>query len=176
MARSPFYMQETLNSCSVACMRTVLALQFSIRIPESVLRFIGDRPDRRLSRRGTAWPEWRRMLAQANASRNPGLPWTTWRRRHGTGASLAKLLSQGRYPIACVTTHDYHAVVILEVRADAIVLWDPDPSTPRTPGIMPMSVFLSYWHNGAGLREYEVIGGGTLNPTLPSTDPYPVNW
>lgn len=171
----PLFKQETQGSCAVACLRSVLALQFSVRVPERVLRFVGDTATRSLAREGTTWTEWTRMLAAANQARNKGPKWTTWRRRGVSMEGLTAQLSRGRYPVIGITHSELHAIIVLGIQPYTVTVWDPDPGVPPVPLLIDAGEFIARWqHAGA---EYDVIGGGTSVPTPPPDVPaLPFSW
>jgi len=149
MARRCYYMQEQQNTCAVAALRTVLALQFGVRVEsEQVLEVLGTNAHDPIRANGTDTLKLRDMIKGASFAFNKGPEWTLKVRYRGTVAQLKAELRRGRFPMVRiyerVANAEYHMVVVLAITGDRVCLWNPDTSTTR-PVWRSLRWFLSVW-------------------------------
>lgn len=156
MARRRYYMQEQQNTCGVASLRTVLALQFGVTVEsEQVLEVLGTNAHDPIRTNGTDTLKLRDMIKGASFAFNKGREWTLKVRLLGTMAQLKAELRRGRNPLVRiyerVANPDYHMIVVLAFDGDRVRLWNPDTSSKR-PVWRSARWFLSVWrdpHNDA---------------------------
>lgn len=164
--RSFLHVQQRDATCAVASIRTVLHRQFGLRVAETALVALGTSPEAPILREGTAMSQMRTIVKRASAAFNHGPPWTVWNRRRGTLKMLQAAVRRGRWPILIVFLRDYqdhHALVVLDVTADKVVFFDPDPAYKRRPRTLSRAEFLELWtdpHDGTTWMA--VVNGGTL--------------
>lgn len=162
--------QQRNATCAVASMRTILHRQFGLRIAEAALVALGRTASATILDEGTDTGQLRRMVRLANEAYNTGPPWTLRVRRHGTVRQLAYWVRRGRWPMVQVYVTDmdqHHAIVVLEVQADRVVYFDPDPTEGRLPKVMARDQFVQWWTSPVtGERWWAVVNGGTLTSVV----------
>jgi len=159
------YKQERALTCVVAALRTVLSYQFAVRVTEPALEILGNDPEFPIRAYGTDATQLRRMVKGACRALNPAQqPWTLRIYRYGAIAELGAHCAAGRYPI--VRMHDpvdhvaYHVVVVLEVSAAGVLLWNPCPTTRARPEWYAPADFEAWWSGDGQTTWYAVVGGG----------------
>lgn len=158
--------QQRGNTCAVAAVRTVLHRQFRVSVPEASLVALATTPRWPILERGSGTTEIRRMVRGASTAFNSGPPWTLTARRHGTLKQLQNAVRAGRWPLVIVylpAEEAHHTLVILDVTADHVTYFDPDPTT--VPGVvtLPREAFKDRWVDPLdGMTWWAVINGGIL--------------
>lgn len=164
--RPYLHSQQRNATCAVAAVRTVLHRQFGVRIAEAALVALGTVPEAPIVAEGSDTLAMRRMVRGASRAFNPGPPWTLRVRREGTLRQLRYWTKQGRWPIVQVfvpESLEHHAVVVLQVEADRVQYFDPDPSMGKKPRWMSKDRFLDWWLSPiSNDRWWTVINGGDL--------------
>jgi hypothetical protein len=162
--RRKLHKQRRLNTCGVACVRTVLDLQYHVQVAEEALEILGTAAIAPIKQHGAGTAELRRMVKGASQALNPGTPWTLRSRRDATLADLERELAAGRYPIARVydptPATEYHMLVVLGVSEGTVRLWDPSPHAATRPKTMDCSAFVAWWGGDGQEQWYAVVGGG----------------
>lgn len=124
-----FFRQERERTCVVASLRSVLATQFGVVIPEAVLRFAGDDAREPILKTGAHTREMRLMLAVANRAANAGPRWRLRISRHATVADIAREIRAGRYPLVHVygggQTDLSHMIVLCGYKPGYVRFFDP---------------------------------------------------
>lgn len=165
MVRRQLHRQQRANTCAVAALRTVLDLQFNVKIAEKALEVLGTDAHFPILKNGTHNAALRKMVRGASAALNTASPWTLRVRSHGTLEDLRAVLHTGRFPMATVYVEDqaeYHAIVVLDVTDDQVLIWNP-ASHERKPTWQSYEEFIAWWVCPKyGRTEYAVVGGGAL--------------
>lgn len=163
--RRQLHRQQRANTCAVASLRTVLDLQYNVKIAEKALEVLGTDAHFPILKNGTHSGALRKMVKGASAALNTGTPWTLMLRLHGDLDDLRAVLHVGRFPLVTVYVADqneYHMIVVLDVTGDQVFLWDPSVKDHQ-PVWMSHSDFMAWWIcPKRGYTEYAVVGGGTL--------------
>lgn len=167
--------QEKKNTCAVACLRAILALQFDVEVREAALEALGTSARVPIALHGVDNAALRRMVTGASYAYNPGRAWRLTCRNHGTLDELARHVARGHYPLVTVwVSHpdvprgfELHAIVVLEIHAttDAITVFDPAYRRLRR---FTRAQFQTWWTLEDGRTEYAVVTGGELLPEGPS--------
>lgn len=153
-----FFPQERECTCAVAALRSVLASQFGVVVPEYALRFAGDRAALPIVRYGSGPIDIRRMLSVADRARNTGPRWKLRARWRGTIAQLARELRAGRFPMAAVARVDgMHMVVVNGYEPGRVRYYDPATGRSRWRGA---AQFRREWLDEEARTWYAVITGG----------------
>lgn len=160
------HLQQRDATCAIASIRTVLHRQFNVRVAEAALVALGTSPQEPILREGTGLLQMRTVVKRASTAFNHGPAWTVWTRRHGTISMLQAAIRRGRWPIILTylqDCHAYHAQVVLEVTADKVKVFDPDPEYKRRPRVFNRAEFMDQWRDPQdGCTWMAVINGGTL--------------
>lgn len=162
--RRQLHKQERLNTCAVAALRTVLDLQFRLKVAEQALEALGTDAHEPIKTHGTTNRQLRRMVRGASQAFNTARPWTCWIREHCTMEQLDTALQRGRFPLVTVYglidgDETYHMIVVLGIRTGRVRVWDPDDARGEPYWIDELE-FLAWWTDPAGRTEMAVIGGG----------------
>lgn len=153
-----FFKQERANTCAVASLRSVLASQFGVSIPEIALRYAGDTVERPILVEGTHAASLRQMLEVANRAANQGPRWGLRIHRTGVVADLAREIRAGRYPLAAVQYPGIlHMVVVCGYKPGRVRYFDPDSNKTRWIGV---GRWRQLWRDNDGDTWYAVITGG----------------
>jgi hypothetical protein len=158
--------QQRNSTCAVASVRTVLHRQFGLRVSENALVALGNDPHEPIVRYGTDVHGMRRMVRKASEAFNKGPSWTLRVRKRGTLRALRYWVRRGRWPIIqvfVVEALEHHAVVVLDVKNDAVLVFDPDPSEDASPRWVPKATLLEWWVSPINdERWWAVINGGSI--------------
>ena len=161
-----YYKQEKVNTCVVAAVRTVLALQFGVRIKEPALEALGQSAEFPIAKHGASTGDMRQMVKGASRAYNVGKPWTVRVVADGNLSELRSLTCRGKAVICRVNCDPdgfvpYHVVVVLKLSKYRIRLFDPaDPNA--TPKNMTYEAFVPWWTGALdGKKWYATIGGGS---------------
>lgn len=162
--RKLYFRQEKENTCAVACLRTVLQLQFGIAVKEELLEYGGtSATDHPIAKFGTGTVELRRMLMTADRALNERRPWRLRVRAKGTVEELVLELARDRKPMLRMHEPEngvgYHFVVLLAITADRVKLFDPDAGS-EDPLWMSHEEFVRWWTDADGATWYAVVNGG----------------
>lgn len=130
--RSCLYKQQRANTCAVASLRTALALQYGVKIPERILEAHGTTARDPIVRRGTDTKQLREMVKGASRTHNVLAPWRLQVHQHGSIADLQAALEAGLFPLAQVWAQVdgatwYHLVVVVGCGDGIVRIWDPSP-------------------------------------------------
>lgn len=149
------YQQEHRNTCAVAALRSVLASQFGVRLPERVLEAFGTTAHAPIRAEGAAAGQLRRMLDEANRAFNTGPRWVMRFRSRGTLPELQRHCRDGRFPLVRGVNDDgqRHFCLVLHVRDGRVRLFDP---SYRLPYWLPARAFRRWWRD-EGLTWYAVV-------------------
>lgn len=164
MPRRRYYHQEKANTCAVACVRTVLAIQFGVAIPEAALEALGQVAHSPIAKVGSDSTDLRRMVAGASRAYNTKKPWTFLVRCHGSLSDLKRLTDRGRVVLCDVragpnTTVERHMIVVLGVTKRRVRIFDPGDTHPKN---LTFQVFTEWWQDiESGSKWYATIGGGS---------------
>lgn len=154
--------QKAKNTCAVAALRTVLDLQYHLRIPEVALEALGTEADRPIKTHGTTNGQFRRMVQRASAAYVRDARLTCKVRRNATLDDLTAELTRDRYPVVTVynaEADELHAVVVLRVTRHQVRVFDPSPHAGGEPQWMTHAAFLAWWTDPKrGITEYAVVG------------------
>lgn len=160
------HLQQREATCAIASIRTVLHRQFGVRVAEAALVALGTTPAEPILRHGTGLTTIRQIVKRASQAFNHGPPWTVWTRRVGTLKMLQAAVRRGRWPIVITYFPDreyHHAFVVLDVTADRVVFFDPDPTYKRRVRTLSRTEFWDLWFDITdGCTWMAVINGGTL--------------
>lgn len=168
--REYLFLQEGDNSCAVAALRTVLALQFAVVADEDQLEVLGSYAKNPIAQHGTDNSALRRMVKNASTTFNINTPWKLKVKSKATIKELRAHIRAHRYPIVTVTTvfpsfeTQLHAVVILDVTDSHVVVHDPARAAPVAKR-HTHAAFLKWWTIVNGNTEYVVVTGGEPLPT-----------
>lgn len=146
--RHVLHVQQRSTTCAVAAVRTVLHHQFGLRMGEGALVAIGSHPNKPIVEHGSTTTDMRRMVQGASRAHNPGPPWKLRTSRRGTFTKLMKELAAGRWPIVQVyqgEPDEYHAVVVTELTATHVRVFDPDYSRATNLRWMTREAFHAWW-------------------------------
>lgn len=153
-----FFKQERANTCAVAALRSVLAAQFSVQLPETVLRYLGDSAQEPILLHGTKTTALRRMIAHASRASNTGRPWRLRCRLKGRVSDLKRELTAGRFPLARVeVAEDLHMIVVCEYTADRVRIFDPAVGRFKW---LSHPDFVRWWTDAWGDTWWGVVVGG----------------
>lgn len=163
MPKRRYYPQEKANTCAVAALRTVLAIQFDKRIAEPVLEALGTQAHEPIRKHGTGTAELRDMVWLASRAFNTGKSWTVNPRCYGTLAILRKITEERPVLVRVYRPHsgpgtNYHMMVVLSVSRARLRIFDP--ATPDGPTSIMHHTFLAEWLDPDGIAWYATIGGG----------------
>jgi len=170
--REYLFLQEGENSCAVAAVRTVFALQFAVVAEEEILEILGNDAKKPISENGTDNVTMRRMVKNASMAFNTGSPWKLKVKKKATLDELRVELESHRFPIVTVTTvhksleTQLHAVVVLGMDATHVTFHDPARAAPAAMR-KTHDQFLKWWTIVNGDTEYAVVTGGEPLPTPP---------
>lgn len=115
---------------------------------EASLVALGSRPTKPILTHGSTTTDMRRMVQGASAAHHLGTPWKLRTSRQGTFAKLMKELAAGRWPIVQVyqgALDEYHAVVVTELTATHVRVFDPDFSCATNLRWMTREAFSAWW-------------------------------
>lgn len=162
MAKRRYYPQEKANTCGVAAIRTMLAVQFDVRLTEKVLEAFGTEAHDPISKNGSSTTNLRWMLKGANKAFNTGKPWTLRTGRAGTIEILKELTKERPVMVRVYypQTEEYHFLVVLAVTKYRLRVFDPAPEC----GLMSLTypAFLDTWTDPSdGETWYATLGGGS---------------
>jgi len=146
--RHVFHIQQRPTTCAVASVRTVLHQQFGRRVSEAVLVALGTRADKPIVTHGSTTTNMRWMVQGASAAYHRGKPWTLRTSRRGTFLKLMRELAAGRWPIVQVYVaelEEYHAVVVTELTASQVRVFDPDYSCDTNLHWLSREAFHTWW-------------------------------
>jgi hypothetical protein len=167
--REYLFLQEGENSCAVAAIRTVFALQFAVVTDEDLLEALGDDAKKPISQNGTDNVTMRRMVKNASTAFNTGSPWKLKVKAKGTIKDLKSNLADNRFPIVTVTTvhksleTQLHAVVVLGIDDTHVVVHDPARAAPAAVR-KTHADFLKWWTIVNGNTEFVIVTGGEPLP------------
>lgn len=162
MGRRRYYVQEQQNTCAVAALRTVLALQFGVTVEsEQVLEVLGTYAHDAIRVNGTDTGKLRDMVKGASRAFHDGRPWTLKVRHRASVRELVRELRRGRRPLLRIWERvpdaDYHMIVLLACEPARVLVWNPDTSCTR-PVWKSLEWFMESWtdpHDAA--RWYAVV-------------------
>lgn len=146
--RHVLHVQQRPTTCAVAAVRTVLHHQFGLRVSEAALVALGTLAAKPIVTHGSTTTDMRRMVRGASAAFHTGTPWRLRTSRRGTFTGLMKELAAGRWPIVQVYQADldeYHAVVVTELTATQVRVFDPDYSRETNLRWMSREAFHAWW-------------------------------
>jgi hypothetical protein len=160
-----FFRQERANTCAVAALRSVLASQFGVQLPETVLRYLGDEADSPILKHGTTTTHLRRMVAHASRACSTDRPWRLRCRRKGTATDLRRELKAGRFPLARVVVGtELHMIVVCAISATRIEVFDP----AHGPRWMSIPKFVQWWTDSDQLTWWAVVVGSDTTQKTPT--------
>ncbi len=167
--RHVLHVQQRPTTCAVAAVRTVLHHQFGLRMSEAALVALGTRPTKPIVTHGSTTTDMRRMVQGASTAYHAGVPWKLRTSRRGTFTKLLNELAAGRWPIVQVylaEQDEYHAVVVTELTATQVRVFDPDYSLDHNLRWMPREAFHAWWTcPQSGDTWYAVIVGDRFEDT-----------
>ena len=158
--------QQRHATCAVACVRTVLHRQFGLRVSEAALVALGTTPEYPIVKTGSYTSHMRQMVRSVSSAYNSGAAWGLFVRTRGTLAMLRRALARGRWPICQVFVREvgeFHAVVIMDITAESVLVFDPDPTIEPNPRWYSRADFVAWWTAPkSGDTWYAVLSGGVL--------------
>jgi hypothetical protein len=161
-----YYRQEQQNTCAVAALRTVLALQFGVVVEsEQVLEVLGTTARDAIRENGTDTSKLRDMVKGAARAFHTGRPWTLKVRLHASLRDLRAELGRHRYPLVRIFERapdpDYHMIVLLRLAPTRVLVWDPGMHHTKRPLWRSLDWFLDSWSDPHGATWYGVVNAQT---------------
>lgn len=160
--RTRLHKQTRVNTCAVACLRTILDVQLGVKVAEVGLEAHGTSAKNSIKKEGTDTTQLRAMMKGVNRTHNEGKLWRLRVRSRGTVAVLKAQLAAGRIPMVSVwepnDSCNYHMIVVLAVQRKRIKIFDPDPKQITSPHWIGTDDFEFWWHSEEdGTTWYAVI-------------------